>query len=781
MIDYNITYYKNNLVRLWANLCGVVLISFSISSCGVKKFLQDNEAFYNGANIKIIHDSIRVQNMKSLRSDLENLTRPKPNKKFLWIRRQKVWYHFIAGETEKEKGLRHWLKYKMGEEPVLMNEVNPDRNLKVLENHLVNNGYFYAVGSFDSSWQNKEGEITYTLEPGNRYHINQVIFPGDSAGIAGIININKSESLLKKGDPYSFDRLKNERTRIDGVLKEQGYYLFNEDYILMRIDSTVGNHLLDIYVTIKRETPKEVLTPWKVENIIIYPGHEPSMDTIKVDSSFWRDRFFVIDPDEAYKPKMFDRVITFKPGDLYNRDDHNKTLSRLVNLGAFRFVKNRFEEEKLAGDTGILNAYYFLIASKQRNIRLETTGKTSSANLAGVELNLNWRNRNVFHGAEQLMVKIYGGFDLQFAGQNQGYNIYHVGAEASITWPRVVPFSFAQTGAFVPNTRLSIGNEFQKRQNLYTVNTLKGTYAWVWRPNIRKEHMLSPIQLTYVDNRNVTQEYLDMIAIDSSLARIIEEQLIFGPEYNFVYNSTISPKKANGFYYRNYINLSNNVLGLIQGADAKEGDIRKMFGVPYSQFVKLEQEIRFYRKLSARTVNQQWVNRINVGLGIPYGNSTELPFIKQFWTGGANNLRSFRVRSVGPGTFRPEINPNSFIPDLVGDMKLEMNSEFRTKLAGMFYGAAFIDAGNIWLFNENPGRPGGQFSKTFFRELAVGAGLGLRIDIANIFMLRFDGGIPLRQPWLPDGERWIINQIDFGSRQWRQQNIVINLAVGLPF
>jgi outer membrane protein insertion porin family len=775
------TYNLFSLIELPVRFALIIFSIFLINACGVKKFLQKDEAFYKGATITIDDDSIKVQNKKGLSSELNSLTRPKPNKTILG-RRQKVWYHFIAGETEKEKGLRHWLKYKLGEEPVLMNEVNPEKNLKILENHLVNNGFFYAVGSFDSSWKKQEGTITYTLKPGHRYRINNVIFPVDSGAIGEFIRQSEEVTVLKKGDPYNFENLKAERIRIDEMLKQKGYYLFNPDYILMRVDSSIGNHLLDIYVTIKKETPKSALTPWKVEDIIIYPGYSADMDTIKVDSSFWRERFFLVDPDSAYKAKMFDRVITFQPNMMYNRDDHNRTLSRLVNLGAFRFVRNRFEEEPLTADTGILNAHYYLIASKKKNIRLETTGRTSSANLAGLELNMNWRNRNMFGGAEQFMLKVYGGFDIQFAGVNQGYNIYSIGAEASLTWPRVVPFRFAQTGPFVPYTRLSLLDDYQNRQRLYTVNTLKATYAWAWRPSLRKEHMLAPIQFTYVDSRNVTQEYLDQIAQDSSLARIIEEQLIFGPEYYFIHNNTLNPKKSNGFYYRNYLNLSNNLLGLLQGANAMQDQTFKMLGVTYSQYIKLEQEVRYYRRLSPKNTSQQWVNRLNVGVGIPWGNSKELPFIKQYFTGGANNLRAFRVRSVGPGTFRPDsINPNSFVPDLVGDMRLEMNTEYRTKLAGILHGAVFLDAGNIWLYNENASRPGGKFTKDFWKELAVGGGLGLRFDIAGIFMLRFDAGIPFRKPWLPDGERWVIKKIDIWDDKWRNENIVYNLAVGLPF
>ncbi|HSK13431.1 MAG TPA: hypothetical protein VK907_09465, partial [Phnomibacter sp.] len=490
------------------------------ASCSVNKYLQPGEAFYDGAKI-IIDDSIKVDKPRALRSELNDLLRPKPNKKILG-RRQKVWYYFIAGDVTKDKGLRYWLKSKLGEPPVLMNDVDPERNVSILKNHLENIGYFFAQGKSDTVWRKHSGSATYTVTPGHRYHYRNVTFPADSGSVATIVRQTAPESFLKAGNPYVFETLKNERIRIDDYMKQRGYYLFNPDYLLMRVDTTVGDHQADIFVTIKRETPEQALLPWSINNVYVYPNYEPSSDSIVVDSSYWFGNYFVIDPAKAYKPKVFEKVIGFKPNIIYNKDEHNKTLNRLVNIGTFRFVRNRFEELPDPSDTGRLNAYYYLVASKRRNLRFETSGKTSSANLAGVEVNLNWRNRNLFRGAEQLMLKAFGGFDIQFAGQNKGYNIYHFGVEGSISWPRMVPFNFASTGAFIPFTRLSISDEWQQRQRLYTVNTLKATYSWAWRPDIRREHLLSPMQITYVNNRNVSQEYIDQIARDSALARVIE-------------------------------------------------------------------------------------------------------------------------------------------------------------------------------------------------------------------------------------------------------------------
>lgn len=436
---------------------------------------------------------------------------------------------------------------------------------------------------------------------------------------------------MKNGAPYDFETIKTERDRIDNWLKEKGFYLFNPDYLLMKVDSTIGQNLVDINVVLKKETPKSAMRQWYIKNIYIYPNYEPSLDSLKVDSNYWHNQYYIIDPANSYKPKVFNRTIFFKPGEIYNRTDHNKTLNRLVNVGTFRFVRNRFEELTPSNDSGYLNVYYFLVNAKRRSLRFESTGKTTSANFNGIEFNLNWRNRNTFKAAEQFMLKLYGGTDVQFAGQNRKYNIYRFGNEASITWPRFIPLNISPSGAFVPNTRLTLGYEWQLRQRLYTLNTIKASFGWLWKTSLRVEQDFYPFNLTFVSSSNVSDEYLNLIQTDSLLARVIEEQFIIGPSYSYIYTNTIDQKKRNGFYYKGHLDLSGNMIGLLQGANAKNGEFKKLFDIQYSQFFKMEHDLRLYRRLGAGLKQKVWVNRLNIGFGLPYGNSLQLPFIKQFF------------------------------------------------------------------------------------------------------------------------------------------------------
>jgi outer membrane protein assembly factor BamA len=234
----------------------------------------------------------------------------------------------------------------------------------------------------------------------------------------------------------------------------------------------------------------------------------------------------------------------------------------------------------------------------------------------------------------------------------------------------------------------------------------------------------------------------------------------------------------NGFYFNGLVDLSGNIAGLVKKSVIKSGDTARIFGAPFSQYLKLETDFRYYRQLGNESV---WASRIDVGTGFPYGNSKELPFIKQFFIGGNNSLRAFRSRALGPGTYDAQANDTlGFIPDQSGDIKLELNTELRFKVFKPVYGAVFVDAGNIWLYNENANKPGAHFTKDFLNQLAAGTGLGIRVDI-TILVLRLDVAFPIRKPWLSASNRWVINQIDFGSSEWRKNNLVFNLAIGYPF
>jgi outer membrane protein insertion porin family len=756
----------------------IALSLFFVFGCSNTKYLPEGELLYTGGSVTIKDSVIKKKERKELEKELEGLLRPKPNKGFLGLR-PKLWFYNIAGEPKKQKGFRYWLRTKVGEPPVLFSKVDLDYNASVLRNFTENRGYFKTRVSADSTAKNKRATAEYTVIPKKQYIIKSVTFPDDSLAMSRIIGRSSRRSLLKVGKPYDLDIIKAERERIDARLKERGYFYFNPDYILAQVDSTKGDHEVKIKLVIKADAPPKALTAYKINKIIVYPNFSISKDSLKYkpeDVVQYKD-FTIIDTADTFNPRVFDRTIYFKKGDLYNRKDHNLTLNRFVNLGTFSFVKNEFKPSDSLPKT--LDSYYYLTLLPKKFIRVEVLGKTNSASYTGTELNVNWNNRNLFRGAELLTVSVFGGADFQLSGTNNGKNIYKVGTETSLTWPRfIVPFFHVEgSSEYVPRTKATVRYEYQNRTQLYSLNSFKASYGYLWKENVRKEHQLNIMDITYVSPNNVTQEYLDDIEQDESLGKVIEKQLIFGPTYTYTFTNTMQKRKKNTFYFSGEVDLAGNVTGLITGANVKKNDTIKIFDVPFSQYAKFRGDFRHYLKLGKES---QFASRIIVGAGIPYGNSSALPTSKQFVVGGTNSIRAFRARSIGPGSYLNVETENNYLPDQSGDLKLEFSTEYRAKLFSIVKGAAFIDAGNIWLMNKDPNKPGGEISKDFMKEIAVGAGVGLRFDV-SFFILRTDLAFPLRKPYLPDGERWVIKDIDFGSGPWRKENLILNIAIGYPF
>jgi outer membrane protein insertion porin family len=754
----------------------LILSLMLLYSCGNVKYLDDNERLYVGGEVDVEGEDISNGDRKTLEENMEGLLRPKPNTSFLGLR-PGLWFYNIGG-GEDATGIGRWIRDNLGQPPVLFSEVDLDYNADLIQGYAENRGYFNARSIPDSTEKNKKVTAEYTVVLGSQYLIKELTFPTDSIPVTKDIKETEEKSLLKVGEPYDLDVIRNERVRIDATLKEKGYYFFNPDYLLAQVDSTAGDKEVTLDLVLKDITPSRAKKQYSINRIYIYPDHSLTGDTIPVTSPIGEnfEDLTIFDPDNKFKPSLFKRALRFEEGELYNRVDHNKSINRLVNLGIFRFVDNQFKVSDSVENA--LDTYYYLTPMPKKSIRLELLGKTNSANYAGSEVNLSWSNRNTFRGAELLTITAFGGYETQISGQNQGFNIFRIGAEASLTWPKLItPFNIRSNSAFVPRTRATLGYEYQARTQLYGFNSFTTSFGYLWKENIRKEHRLRVMDINYLSPFNVSDLYRQQMELNPNLARVIEKQLIFGPTYTFTYTNTMQDARKHTFYYQGHADLAGNVTGLLTGADIDSGDPVTIFDVPFSQYVKIENDFRHYWRLNR---SLDLASRIDIGVGVPYGNSRELPFIKQFFMGGVNSIRAFRARAVGPGTYDPEVEASSFLPDQSGDIKLELNTELRQHLFSVVEGALFVDAGNIWLMNEDPNKPGAEFSKDFLKELAVGTGFGLRFDF-NFLILRTDLAFPLRVPHRPEGDRWVFDNIDFGSGNWRRENLVFNLAIGYPF
>jgi outer membrane protein assembly factor BamA len=757
-----------------------MIVIVVLASCNSTKYVPKGDALYTGASVKVNDSTLSKKEKKRLVTLTSALSRPLPNSKFLGIS-FKLFFYNLAGNPAKKNFFRKLFR-KIGQPPVLLSSVDVEYNSKLLQNYLENIGYFQAESNGDTVVKRGKAHANYTLMPGRVYTIKTVEFKTDSTALGRAIKETKSKSFLHLNDPFNLEMIKGERSRIDAALKEEGYYYFNPDLLILDADSTIGNHKVNMLLRIKENTPTIAKKPYIIDSVFIYPNfriNAKEVEPIDVKKYFY-DGYYIIDPGKKFKPRLFPRIMLFDSADVYSRIDHNLTLSRLINLDVFKFVKNKFViSSNNKSDTGRLNTYYYLTPLPIKSLRGEVSGNTKSNNYIGSLFTLTFRNRNTFSAAEHL--DIYGdvGSEMQYSGLQSGYNTYKFGGGITFTIPKfVIPFfDFSTTNAFVPKSKISLSYDLLNRVKLYTLNSMKAELGYVWKPSPTIQQEFNPISINYVRAVNITQKYRDSLAQDPILKHAIENQFVIGSNYSYTIDPFVNNQKGTGFYFNGIVDLSGNIVGLLVKKDPIT-EQKNIFGTPFSQYLKTQSDLRYYYAINSKT---RLANRIILGFGYPYGNSNQLPYIKQFFIGGTNSLRAFPSRSVGPGTYRDPMAGNlSFFPDESGDIKLEMNTELRYTINNILEGALFIDMGNIWLYNKDTLRSGAQFSKNFLNELAIGTGVGLRLNF-TILLLRIDLGMPLREPWLPSGQRWVINQIDFGNKQWRRNNLVLNLGIGYPF
>ncbi len=754
---------KEPIIRLLCFIC----LPFLFYSCSETKSLAPGQYLYDGAKIKIkAKPALSRSKSKDLKSEMENLLRPKPNGSFLGIRVKLLLYN-MAG-TPTGKGLRYLIRNKLGEPPVLASYSAFEKNRAVLQNRLENRGYFQDTVILDTVYKGRKLGAVYTAEVGNQYTIRNVVYPSGTDSLSAAISSMAGKSLLKKGDPYNLDVIKNERTRIDGRLKQRGFYYFNPDDLLVRADSTVGGNQVDMTLIIKKSTPAEAYKIYRINEVVVFADYDVHADTsIDVSSLPKFQGYTIIDPKKMFKPQIFTRALVFKSGDVYNRRNHDLSLNRLISLGVFKFVKIRFDEKDTAKNK--LNAYYYLTPTEKKSIRFEISGLTQSNDANGGQISVNWRNRNIFRGAELLTTTFYIGYLRQYLGQGVHTNTSKFGVDVSLFVPRVIgPVKFQTNSAFIPKTRFNIGYEYFDQSAEYTQNSVKASFAYVWKDRVTTEHALEIIRINLVNPFNIDSLFQLELDTNIVLARSIERTFIIGPTYNYNWNTQIRPNHdKNNFYFNGNVDLSANILGIVSGADVNNGKEKTIFSVPYSQYVRGEVDFRHYLSFSQYTV---LASRITGGMGYAYGNSYTMPFIKEFFVGGANDIRAFRSRSLGPGSYYAGNPKETFVPDQPGDIKLEMSTELRFKLFSIVRWAFFVDAGNTWTLRYDSSRVGSQFTNQWPSQIAVGVGTGLRFDI-SILLLRLDLGIPVREPYLAPKNRWVFDT----------NNTVLNFAIGYPF
>jgi outer membrane protein insertion porin family len=759
-----------------------IYIIFSLlifaSSCNVSKHLPPGTYLYNGSTYKIEKDKENKTKIGKIKGQLKKITAPRPNKRILGLP-YRVWLWYVIGEPKKQKGLRYWLHNKLGEPPVLNTMVDVQTNAANFKSYLENEGYFRSSAAGDTTIKGRQFKSNYKVKVGWPYTINDFSWMIDSSSNLGrdIATMDRKEFYIKQKKQFKLADIKAQRTSTDIHLKSKGYYYFSPDQIMSWVDSSIGSQKVNVFFKIKEDVPLNAVVPQTIRRIVLFPNYtllEPPPDTSKFGLKKIRD-IYIRDTTKKMRYRPLIRSITYHAGDLYDIKEHNKTLNRFINLGAFKFVKSRYESGRDTLNPRFLDVFYYLTPMQRKSLQAELAGFTKTNSFTGMQTNLNYKVRNAFRGAEILQAKVYGAFESSTSDSLSANNNFRVGGEVSVVAPRfLLPFEFKERNYFPPKTKITLGYEWMRRRALYTKNFFRFQYEFTWKESVNKEHTFAPISITFNTTSDPSPKYKQELNESYPLQLSNKPEIITGTFYNFLYN-TINPNAPDIYYLNGNIDIAGNLVGLFN--KATQPYTKKIFGAYFAQYAKLDFDARYTHKLSK---NVYWANRLIVGAGFPHGNSLFLPFAKQFIIGGGGSVRGFLPRQLGPGRARATALQQVSYPQVGGDYKLEGNTELRFPLVSRLKGAIFADAGNIWVRDSLLYGKAGQLTKDFMEDIAVSAGAGLRLDIA-ILLIRFDVAIPLRKPYLEKGKEWVTNQIDFGSKAWRKENVIYTISIGYPF
>lgn len=764
---------KANIYRLL--ITAALLISL-FSGCTGLKGVSDGSHLYTG-HVLVIDSSRFISDLSDTKKELDELFTTKPNAKVLWMR-PRLCLDNMLKVPEKKTGFRHWLKYKVARPPVILESINfVDINTAV-ENRLQNRGNFQAKSGYEVISKGKTAKVKFAISPGEPYKLKTIKYPPAKEGIEADIYKLQPKSILQTGNVYNLKDFESERNRINQALINKGYYYFRADYLLFTADTTAGNREINTWLNLKPGAPETASTAFRYNNIYIFDDYsfkDYHPDTTRIGN------YFYVSEKHNFKPETILNEVFFEKDSLYSRANHYATLQRLMGLGIYKYASANFVADN--SQKGQMNVNVLLTPMSKISLSAEMNAAIKSNNYAGPGFNLNYKNRNFFGGAELLSVTLGGFFDWQYSGSSSNNFAYQFTLDAALTLPKFAPFTIEKgtIKTLAPKTIITAGGGIYTRKGLYQLHSFHTSLGYQWKHSENITFQLNPVDISYTNLSESTKEFNNFLDENPSIKKSFEQQFILGASLNFVHRRINLGSSKHSLYLNENLDLAGNLTSLItsaiHGARPSSENPYELLNTPYSQFAMLRNEIRYYYKPN----NQNQVAwRLIAGLGMPYGNSATIPYIKQYYVGGPYNIRAFVSKSIGPGTYAPPDSLSNIYVDQTGDITLETSLEYRFGIYKSFKGALFVDAGNIWLVNEDPQRPGSEFTmNTFYKQLAVGAGYGFRFDF-DIILLRFDLAIPLRKPYLPEGQEWVIKDIDF-SKDWRRENVMWNIAIGLPF
>jgi len=743
----------------------------------------------------LLNDNKIIINKESVKkADLLPYVKQNPNKRIFGTRFHLGLYNL--SNINKQKWPHNWLR-NIGEEPVIFDSYAAVRSKDDIKSYVATKGYFDSQVMETIESADRETDVFYNVDLPPPYTIRNIRYEIADSNIKKLCYLDSVNCIVERGKPYDVDAFQSERSRFERFIRDRGFYGFSAaDHISFNVDSTVGNRQVDIYYIVKNYTKVDdnsriSLVPhsiYQVKNIYVYPDFIPK-DALEggddylnsLDTTNYRGYFFI---SANGKPEIkYDLIIQslyLKSGSAFNVTNTEQTRAHLLSLKVYRLVNVNYNES--ANDTAsgssamMLNCNIQLTLLSQQSYKVELEGTNSAGNLGGA-LNLIYQHKNLFRGAELFSMKLKGAYEALSQQNIRLRSTQEYGVETSLRFPKFL-LPFLNSESFIkkynPTTTLLAAYNYQAMP-FYIRTMATATFGYNWKAGNYQEHIINPLQLNVVKLPSIDSAFATKIESSSYLAFSYKDVMILGGNYSFIYNNQQIKKSRDYWFLRINAEASGNLLGMIgkfSGAKTDSSGSYNVFGQPFAQYIKADIDLRYNFIINDVS---SIVYRGFIGVGIPYGNSKAIPFEKQYFGGGANGLRAWQVRSLGPGSYIPP-DGTDFLNE-TADIKLEANAEYRFKLFWILEGALFLDAGNIWTYNNDVTRPGSQFIlNKFYKDIAVGTGVGFRFDF-NFVIGRIDLGMKLRDPLLTDGSKWIVMRRSYNY----SNDFTWVIGIGYPF
>ncbi|MBO7120318.1 MAG: BamA/TamA family outer membrane protein [Bacteroidaceae bacterium] len=736
---------------------------FILSGCHTSRLIPDDGYLLTGT-------SISSEDKKISTDELQAYMPQRPNNKWFSLFKVPLGIYSLSG-SDSTKRFNRFLRH-LGEAPVIYDRERTILACNNMQLAVRNQGYLNAEVLLLEKAKKNKMKVFYRIVPHERYHVRNFSLDVQDASLARVLDsLGYQPSLAQNAErakPYSINELDAERSRLYGLLVENGYYKFNKDYVHFRVDTTLGRHLADVEMIVRQARDNADSTD--------LAHHQYNIGNITYDFG-------------DYKPFLRHKVLrnatAITTGGLYREKDMHETYARMTRLSAVMASNVRIKERDNHSDT--LDVDISLTPSKRNSFSAELEG-TNSAGDFGAAASLTYQNRNLFRGSELFNIKVRGAFEaIKGLSGYADQNFIEYSVESGLVFPDFkFPFlrpSFRRNAQ--ATTEINFAYDSQDRPEFHR-RVLTGVLRYRWtRMNKQLQHRFDLLNLDYVFMPWISDTFREKYLSDPQNRNAIlkynyENLFIMNWAYHFSYTSrplgaSASNYGTNAYTIRLALETAGNLLyGITSGTKTQQNAEGKytLFNIAYAQYAKFD-----FAFCKSFLINKNNSLALHAALGVafPYGNSTILPYEKRYFSGGANSVRGWSVRELGPGRFQGTDGRIDFI-NQTGDIKLDLNAEYRTHLFWKFDAAAFIDAGNIWTIREYKEQPGGQFQfDEFWKQIAVSYGLGLRLNF-NFFILRFDAGMKAVNPAYTDSHR----HFPFTHPKMKR-DFTFHFAVGMPF